>query len=111
MEKIIETNWDEIWPISNILNEVCNGFEIPNFEIALGFDYETIYALLRKLKNYRVNETEFLDPVILKLNEFEVEIIKVCYRAALKEIEEWEFPIRIGISIDEANTLKNKFLR
>ncbi|HRD56229.1 MAG TPA: hypothetical protein PLC42_07535 [Parachlamydiaceae bacterium] len=36
IKKIIETKWNELWPIVNILNEVCHGLHIENFEKEAG---------------------------------------------------------------------------
>ena len=110
MEKIIETCWNELWPLINVLNEICHGINISNLEQVVGFKYDTILALLTKLETYDVKEIDSDNKTILKLDESEKEIIKNCFRIIFKEIEEWEFSTRIGISTHEANALKNKFL-
>jgi len=32
MRKKIDTKWNELWPLVNILNEVCNGFYIEDIQ-------------------------------------------------------------------------------
>jgi len=108
MKKNIETNWNELWPIGNILNEVCHGINISNFENEIGFKYESILFLLKKITAYKVKEYESEIKKVIELNDFERDIIQKSFQEVLKEIEEWEFSTRIGISIAEANVIISK---
>ncbi|MEI8365658.1 MAG: hypothetical protein WCF65_04485 [Parachlamydiaceae bacterium] len=110
MKKIIETNWDELWPIVNILNEICHGIKIESFEKKIGSDYETIYILLKKISSYEVEETDSHFPIKIELSDFEKEIIIRSFRESLKQIEEWEYSTRIGISSTEANRIIEKLI-
>lgn len=40
---------DEIHMIYNALNEVCNGIEVPEFEVRMGYPESQYNALLRKI--------------------------------------------------------------
>ncbi len=42
MATMIETNWNELWPIVNIMNEVCHGIKIHDMDQAIGYKYEII---------------------------------------------------------------------
>jgi hypothetical protein len=108
MRKTKETNWNNLWPIANILNEVCNGIHINDVERKIGFKYENIHSLLRKISNYKAKEEDSENIEIIELDENEIKIINRCFDEVLKQIEEWEFSTRIGISIKEAIEIKNK---
>ena len=85
----IETTWDEFFPIVNILNEVCHGIDINNFQEEIGFDYEEIFLLLKK-----INRSKTLDDneqIEIELNTREIEIIKRSFKEVVRQIEEWEF--------------------
>ena len=108
MWKIIETSWNELWPIANILNEVCHGININDTENDVGFKYETIFDLLRKLSTYEVEEAKSDIKTTIELSSLETEIITKCFNEVFKQIEEWEFQTRIGITKKEANDILNK---
>lgn len=102
-----KTKWNDLWPIVNILNEICNGVQI---EQAIGFKYEEIMDLLRKISSYEVEEGNLENAQIIELSDNEIEIIKKSFNEILKHIEEWEFSTRIGVSIQEARDLKEKLV-
>jgi len=109
MRKIIETTWNELWPVVNILNEICHGIKINDFEKQIGFKYDEIFSLLEKIEAYEVKEYEADLKTTLELNDStEMSILKNCFRVVLKHIEEWEFSTRIGVSISEATAIINK---
>jgi uncharacterized protein YqgV (UPF0045/DUF77 family) len=108
MEKTIETKWNELWPIVNILNEVCHGIDINDFENEIGFKYEVIFALLRKIAAYEMEEDKSEIKTTIELNDVEVDVIIKCCNEVLKQIEEWEFSTRIGVSIKEASKIKER---
>lgn len=108
MKKKIETNWNELWPIVNIINEVCHGIETNNIENEFGFKYEEIFAFLRKLVAYEMEEDKSEIQINIEFTDREIEIILMCFNAVLKQIEEWEFSTRIGISVKEAIKIKEK---
>lgn len=110
MGKFIKTKWNELWPIVNILNEVCNGFYIRDVKKEVGFTYEPILALLKKLSAYDVKEYEAENTIIIELNDYEINIIKNCFPVVAKELDEWEFPIRVGVPIEEVNTIIDKLI-
>lgn len=105
-----QTKWNDLWPIVNILNEICNGVQIKDLKKAIGFKYEEIMDLLRKISSYEVEEGNSENTQIIELSDNEIEIIKKCFDEILKYIEEWEFSTRIGVSIQEARDLKEKLV-
>ncbi|MBS0607617.1 MAG: hypothetical protein JSR57_11760 [Verrucomicrobia bacterium] len=110
MEKIVEIKWDEIWPISNILNEVCHGININDFKNEIGFKYEEIVDLLHKLNKLEPKNTDYNSLIIFKLNDSEQKILLNSFKEVLRQIDEWEFQTRSGVTIQEANDIINKVL-
>lgn len=108
IENVLETNWDELWPIVNVLNEVSQGLYIDDIEQEVGFKSEQILLLMHRITPYRANESELESPFVISLNSDEKNIIKNCFQVVLKEIEEWEFSTRIGILINEAKKIVDK---
>ncbi len=43
---------EEIQMIYNALNELCNGVDIPEFELRLGYSESEFYALLKKIGKF-----------------------------------------------------------
>jgi hypothetical protein len=111
MEKIIKTTWEEIWPLANVLNEVCHGINVNDFEKEIGFKYENVFSLLRKIDKYEVTSEEPNVEILLTLNRQELEIIKNSFEEVFRQIEEWEFQTRIGVTIEEANAIKEKIMK
>ena len=107
MKKNIETNWNELWSISNILNDVCHGINI-DIEKEIKYKYDEIFLLLKKINSYEVKEGDLEVNFSIELKDAEINILKQCFRVILKEIEDWEFSTRIGVSINEANLIINK---
>ena len=110
MEKIVEVKWEEIWPVVNVLNEVCHGININSHESEIGFRYEEILKLLRTLSQLEDKNENYSNQIIIKLSDNEREIIKNSFEEVFKQIEEWEFQTRIGITIQEANEIKKKLV-
>src|ERR1700722_19494130 len=101
---IIKLHSDEIWPFLNILNEVCNGININNFEKCIGTKREIIIDLF--------NKTSYLekDGELLELSALEFKALNNCFHAVVKEIEDWEFQTRIGITPREADEIHKKWI-
>ena len=106
MNKTIETTWEELVPIARILNEVCHGIAMDNFEEEVGYNYDEIYILLKKIKNLKSLDRK--QSISLSLTDREMGIIKASYREVLKQIEDWEFQIRIGLTISEVDQILNQ---
>jgi hypothetical protein len=87
-------------PIINILGEICWGFALENFERKIGAKKETVEALLERLLI-----EEKIGTVETYLNNSEIEVIKKALTEVEKEIEEWEFQIRIGASLEEVKKI------
>lgn len=108
IENVLETNWDELWPIVNVLNEVSQGLYIDDIEQEVGFKSEQILLLMHRIISYQAKESELESAFVISLNIDEKIIIENCFQVVLKEIEEWEFSTRIGISITEAKKIVDK---
>lgn len=98
--KKLEMSWNELWPLGNILNEVCHGIKI-DIQSKIGSSYEDLYALLKKIKIYEVNEYEADIKKVIAFRDEEVLLLKRCLYEVALEIEEWEFQTRIGVTLDE----------
>jgi hypothetical protein len=107
MRKYIQTKWDELWPIINVLNEVCHGLHI-DIEKEVGYKYEVILPLLDKIGSYE--EKKYENTILIELNETELDIIEKCFPIVIEDLGEWEFPIRVGMPIEEALEIKNKII-
>lgn len=93
-------SWSELWPVVNILNEVCHGIKI-NIQSKIGSSYEEVYKLLKKITPYEVNEYEADEKKEISFKDEEIRILKRCLLEVAEEIEEWEFQTRIGVTLDE----------
>lgn len=47
----IDLTFDELSMINDTLNEICNGIEIPEFELRIGYQRERALAILKKIKD------------------------------------------------------------
>ncbi|HLY68704.1 MAG TPA: hypothetical protein VKR53_03175 [Puia sp.] len=99
--KTFNLNPDEIWPLLNILNEICHGIKINNFEKTIGAKKDSVVKLLDK-----ITEIENEQCCFLKLNDFELKILENSFSEVFKQIDLWEFQTRIGVSLDEAKKIK-----
>lgn len=100
--------YNEICIISNILNEVCHGILINNFENSIGTKKNNVKDLLFKIGN-KINNIEDGENIILSIKDDELIHIRRSFKEVLKQIEEWEFSIRIGATIEEMHVTLNKF--
>lgn len=106
--KKLEISQDELWPTINILNEVCHGISINDFNKEIGSNYNTIYKLLKKLSHLMPHEKTNEKKIIININEDEARLIESCFTKTFKLIDEMEFQTRIGISTKEAKEIKEK---
>ena len=91
---------EKFWPIVNMLNEVCHGLYIYNFEKKIGYSKKCVIKYLNK----------YLDKVRSKSKIFisdktEIDVILNVSKLVFKEIDDWEFETLIDISIPEAKEL------
>ena len=99
---------DDVWPLGNILNEICHGVHVVSFEEKIGAKYEDIYRLLEKIsKIYKESKAEQLQEITLALNEEELQIIEKSFREVLNHLD-WDFQTRVGIEIVAAEKIINK---
>jgi len=103
--KTIKLTSNEIWPLLNILNEVCHGIHINNFEQAIGNNKKFVVDLMERISN----EENEIEPVLI-LNKIELEVIIMAFEEVFKQIEEWEFQTRIGITKPEAIDIQKKII-
>jgi hypothetical protein len=100
--KKLEMSWNELWPLVNILNEVCHGIKI-DIQSRIDSSYEEVYALLKKITVYEVNEYEADIKKEITFRDEEILVLKKCLHEVALEIEEWEFQTRIGVTLGEIN--------
>ncbi|MBA3238018.1 MAG: hypothetical protein H0T62_06670 [Parachlamydiaceae bacterium] len=98
-------DYDEYCTLVNIINEVCNGFYINNLEKATGFTKQTAIIFFKKILQKKGEERA----VELVLEDSEIIFIKNSFGEIFKEIDEWEFETRLGVTIPEALKIRDKF--
>jgi hypothetical protein len=101
--KQIKLSSNEFWPLLNILNEVCHGIKINNFENSIGAKKQTVVAFMDNIA-----KEEEKKEVLLNLNDSELTFLKKSFEEVFRQIEEWEFQTRIGISTQEARKIQDK---
>jgi len=77
-----------------VLGEICCGFQIEKFEEKIEARKEIVEALLGRL--IREEKSGIIETY---LNDSEIKLIKMALKEVEKEIEEWEFQTRIGVSL------------
>ncbi len=102
--KRVELGCDEIWPLINILNEICYGIHIKNFEEIFGEEHFVI-DLMERIIQEKGKDSIFV------FNSFELKIIQNSFEEVFKEIEDWEFQTRIGIFRKEALEILDKIIQ
>ena len=103
--KTIKLTHNELIPLLNILNEVANGIHVNNFEKAIGVNEKFVDNLWDK-----ISKEEGKKESVIILNNLELEVVKNSFVEVYKEIEEWEFQTRLGITISEMKKIQNKIL-
>jgi hypothetical protein len=86
--------------IINVLGEVCWGFQVDDFEKTIGVKEQIAETLLEKL--LRMEKSGIHE---IYLNSSEIEIIRNAFKKVAKEIEEWEFEARLGVSLKEMKNI------
>jgi hypothetical protein len=94
--KKYKINLEKERPVINILGEICWGFDIDDFENVIGVKKTIVEALLeRLLKEEKDGNVETY------ISSADVLIIQRALEIVEKETEEWEFPIRFGVTLEE----------
>lgn len=96
LARTITLSSNELWPLLNILNEICYGISIHDFENSIGTKQEVVEALMSK-----ISLESSTKEIVLRLSEFEINVLKRVFEKVCSEIDDWEFPTRIGISKQE----------
>lgn len=104
--RVIKLSLNEIIPLLNVLNEVCHGIHVVNFENAIGASRTAVVDFMDKISNIEKKE-EF----VLILDDFELKFVQKSFEEVFKHLEEWEFQTRIGVTIQEARAIKEKITR
>lgn len=85
---------DELAIIHQSLNEVCHGFRLDNFEEVVGNTKKFAKEEMDKLRQLYVKDSR--DDVSLEVSKDELNVMRNAVRETCKEIDEWEYSIRIG---------------
>jgi hypothetical protein len=99
----IKLNSNEFWPLLNVLNEVCHGIKINDFESSIGVEKQAVVDFLDNIA-----KEEHKSEVILSLNDSQLTFLKNSFEEVFRQIDEWEFQTRIGISAQEARKIQEK---
>ncbi len=101
-EQVIKLTWDELWPLLNVVGEICYGLDV-DFETVIGVKSEAVIDLMKK-----ISKEKKIPEVILILSDSELDILKRSIDEVIRQIEEWEFQTRVGVSINEVMGIKKK---
>ncbi len=96
---------EDVWPLLNVLNEICHGIHIDDFEKCIGSKKEIVVELMDSIA-----KDENKGDVVLCLSDLEVNIVINSFKCVFKEIEEWEFQTRLGVSRQKAVHIEKKFM-
>lgn len=83
---------DEVLLFNNVLNEVCNGFTVPDFEASFGATENQVRDLFGRIRAVETN-----GPVRIQLDNRELLILQHALRGTLRELGAEEFSIRTGL--------------
>lgn len=99
--------------LNQVLNEVCNGIPLQNFELSIGAQREAAEQLLRRLLAiYRQQDNDLAEEDILTipLNTAEISIIKNSINILMKYFDESDFDTRVGCNKNEAIVIKENLI-
>jgi hypothetical protein len=77
---------------SNILNEVCNGFALHDFERAIGAPQYQVYALFDRFRELRTDQN-----TRISVTDQELLLLENALRESLRELGAEEFSTRTGL--------------
>ena len=83
---------DEVLLFNNVLNEVCNGFAVQDFEANIGATENQVRDLLGRLRTLETNT-----PLRIQLANHEFLILQSALRETLRELGVEEFSTRTGL--------------
>lgn len=110
-EWVIELNLNEVWPLLNVVGEICYGFDV-DFETVIGVKSEVVIDLMQEIsKKNKETIEKGMNVVTLILSDLELDVLKRCIDEVIREIEEWEFQTRIGVFISDIIAIKEKLLK
>ncbi len=104
-QKCLDFSPNDVWPLLNILNEVCFGFFIDHFHKIIGDEKNNVIELMN-----RIAREEGVEGLVFDLNKSELNVLKNSFDEVFRQIDKWEFQTRIGISVEEANKIKEKII-
>ncbi len=99
----IKLESQEVWPLTNVLNEVCHGLRVRDFERTIGASQQTVSSLLD-----RIMECENDNGIDIDLSELEIKIIKLSIIEVFRQIDDWEFKIRVGVQREKIAQIGKK---
>lgn len=85
---------------NNALNEVCNGFQVANFQAAIGISEQAAEDFLKKVHSLSPDE-----PAVFPLEELLA--IRNALTAVLAELDPAEFHARTGVTVEESRQMRN----
>ena len=100
-ETVFRFNSEEWGLFGNVLNEVINGFRVPEFERTIGMEEESLRRLLRHL--HTLSDSDGLD-----LGTREARAVRNSLCETLRKISPWEFHTRTGYDLERANAILAK---
>jgi hypothetical protein len=96
---------NELICLLNILSEIYHGIYVHNFENVIGVQRKVVVDWMNK-----ISEKEKEEEIILILDDFELNFLQKSFEEVFRQIEEWEFQTRIGITMQEANMIREKIV-
>jgi hypothetical protein len=99
----IKLTEEEFYALKNILNEICHGIKIHNFEKVIGEEKKVVVDFFDK-----IFEKDLENGDIITLDYDELLFLKKSFDEVFRQIDDWEFEMRIGISKNQAFIIKEK---
>lgn len=87
----------------NVLNEVCHEINILDFEEIIGVQKKIFEDWVNK-----ISKREKKEEIILLLDNFELNFLQKSFEEVFKQIDEWEFQTRVGVTKQEAIIIQEK---
>jgi hypothetical protein len=86
---------EDVLLFNNVLNEVCNGFGLPDFESKIGAPENRVRDLLTRIQGFEPDR-----PVRVQLLKQELLVLENALRETLRELGVEEFSIRTGVPFE-----------
>ena len=106
----LEASWEEVRILHQVLNEVCNGLRIENFEKTIG-DMDAAKIEMSNLRALYADSNARKDSRRISIH-MTPSLIEICRNALARvqmEIDDWDFETRLGASKQQVQSMLDVF--